>query len=49
LHALSILSGVEGLFFAYFHTGDVVRNPLIKKIIQAYDAENPAGINNHEK
>jgi phosphate starvation-inducible PhoH-like protein len=38
LHAVSILSGVEGLFFAYLHTSDVVRNPLIKKIIQAYDA-----------
>jgi phosphate starvation-inducible PhoH-like protein len=39
LHAVSILSGVEGLCFAYLHTGDVVRNPLIKKIIQAYDNE----------
>jgi phosphate starvation-inducible PhoH-like protein len=43
LHAVSILSGVEGLFFAYLHTGDVVRNPLIKKIIQAYDAAPPHG------
>ncbi|MDR2484372.1 MAG: PhoH family protein [Treponema sp.] len=39
LHALSILSRVEGIHFAYLHTGDVVRNPLIKKIIQAYDNE----------
>jgi phosphate starvation-inducible PhoH-like protein len=39
LHALSILPGVEGLFFAYLNTADVVRNPLIKKIIEAYDAE----------
>jgi phosphate starvation-inducible PhoH-like protein len=38
-HAVSILSGVEGLYFAYLHTGDVVRNPLIKKIIQAYDQQ----------
>jgi phosphate starvation-inducible PhoH-like protein len=36
LHAAGILSGVEGLFFAFLHTADVVRNPLIKKIIQAY-------------
>jgi phosphate starvation-inducible PhoH-like protein len=27
----------EGLYFAFLHTSDVVRNPLIKKIIQAYD------------
>ena len=37
LHAVSILSQVEGLHFAYLHTADVVRNPLVKKIIQAYD------------
>jgi phosphate starvation-inducible PhoH-like protein len=39
LHALSILSKVEGIYFAYLNTGDVVRNPLIKKIIEAYDRE----------
>ncbi|MDR1904225.1 MAG: PhoH family protein [Treponema sp.] len=51
LHAVSILSGIEGIYFAYLHTGDVVRNPLIKKIIQAYDAEMPVskGINVYEK
>jgi phosphate starvation-inducible PhoH-like protein len=51
LHAVSILSGIEGIHFAYLHTGDVVRNPLIKKIIQAYDAGIPAlkGSNGHEK
>jgi len=37
LHAVSVLSGVEGLCFAYLHTADVVRNPLVKKIIQAYE------------
>jgi phosphate starvation-inducible PhoH-like protein len=37
LHAVNILSGVEGIYFAFLHTADVVRNPLIKKIIQAYD------------
>jgi phosphate starvation-inducible protein PhoH len=39
IHALSILEGVEGIHFAYLHTVDVVRHPLIKKIIQAYEAE----------
>jgi phosphate starvation-inducible PhoH-like protein len=39
LHAVSILSGMEGIHIAYFNTADVVRNPLIKKIIQAYDNE----------
>ena len=39
LHALALLSGVEGIFISYLNTADVVRNPLIKKIIEAYDAE----------
>ncbi|MFA6508822.1 MAG: PhoH family protein, partial [Treponemataceae bacterium] len=39
LHALKLLTGVEGLHFAYLNTRDVVRNPLIKKIIQAYERE----------
>jgi phosphate starvation-inducible PhoH-like protein len=37
LHAISILKDVDGLFFAYLNTADVVRNPLIKRIIKAYD------------
>jgi phosphate starvation-inducible PhoH-like protein len=37
LNAVSILSNVEGLHFSYLHTMDVVRNPLVKKIIQAYE------------
>ncbi|MDR0629785.1 MAG: PhoH family protein [Treponema sp.] len=39
LHAVSVLSGVEGIYVAYLHTGDVVRNPLIKKILEAYEHE----------
>ena len=53
LHAVSLLSRVEGLHFAYLHTADVVRNPLVKMIIQAYDSEcnvsERAGIKNEEK
>lgn len=37
LHAAQILKNVEGIHFSYLHTSDVVRNPLIKKIIQAYN------------
>ncbi|MDR2552614.1 MAG: PhoH family protein [Treponema sp.] len=41
LHALSVLAkaGIEGIFLGYLNTSDVVRNPLVKKIIEAYDAE----------
>jgi len=37
LNALDILREVEGLHFSFLHTVDVARNPLIKKIIQAYN------------
>ena len=37
VHAAGILKTVEGIHFSFLHTADVVRNPLIKKIIQAYD------------
>jgi phosphate starvation-inducible PhoH-like protein len=39
LHAASVLSGVEGIHFSFLHTADVVRNPLVKKIIEAYERE----------
>jgi len=37
LHALEILKGIEGINITFLHTSDIARNPLIKKIIQAYD------------
>jgi phosphate starvation-inducible PhoH-like protein len=37
LHALEILREIDGLSFTFLHTTDVARNPLIKKIIQAYN------------
>jgi phosphate starvation-inducible PhoH-like protein len=37
LHAREILNNIEVLHFSFLHTADVARNPLVKKIIQAYD------------
>jgi len=37
LNALEILRKIDGLNFTFLHTTDVARNPLIKKIIQAYN------------
>jgi len=37
LNALELLREIEGIKFSFLHTGDVARNPLIKKIIQAYN------------
>ena len=44
-HAVSILSGVQGVGVARFEASDVVRHPLVERIVKAYDAEaaGPAG------
>lgn len=36
--AIGLLSNVEGIAFRYFTDVDVVRHPLVQKIIKAYDA-----------
>ncbi len=41
-HALRILAGVEGIGFVQFTDVDVVRHPLVQKIIQAYEREDLA-------
>lgn len=37
IHAERMLQRVKGIGFSYFKSGDVVRNPLVKRIIKAYD------------
>jgi phosphate starvation-inducible protein PhoH and related proteins len=39
--AVSILRGVEGISFVYFSDADVVRHPLVTRILQAYDHKKP--------
>ena len=39
LHAVEILSSIPDIRFTYFSARDVVRNPLVQKIINAYEAE----------
>jgi phosphate starvation-inducible PhoH-like protein len=38
-HAVSILEGVEGVGVARFSVADVVRHPLVGRIVDAYDAD----------
>ncbi len=38
IEALEILKGIEGIAFVFFDERDVVRHPLVRKIIQAYEA-----------
>ncbi len=36
--ALDVLRGVEGISFTFFESRDVVRHPLVARIVNAYDA-----------
>ncbi len=38
-HAVSILEGVKGVAIARFEASDVVRHPLVERIVKAYDAD----------
>jgi phosphate starvation-inducible PhoH-like protein len=40
--AVEILDGVEGVAFARFSAADVVRHPLVARIVRAYDAHDAA-------
>ncbi len=37
LHVMKILNEISGIYFSYFDAHDVVRHPIIKKIINAYE------------
>ncbi|MBP3731588.1 MAG: PhoH family protein [Mailhella sp.] len=37
VHALEVLRGVRGVAFHQFHSSDVVRHPLVGRIVDAYD------------
>jgi len=38
-HAARVLDGIEGISFTRFTAADVVRHPLVRKIVQAYDGD----------
>jgi phosphate starvation-inducible PhoH-like protein len=35
-HVMDVLKNIEGIGFTYFDARDVVRHPLVKKILHAY-------------
>jgi phosphate starvation-inducible PhoH-like protein len=39
--AINVLEGVEGIRFCHFEDSDVVRHPLVQRIVRAYDASKP--------
>lgn len=42
-HAVEVLSKVEGVSFTFFNARDVVRHPLVQRIIRAYEAHEGDG------
>ena len=40
--AIDVLKGVDGISFTFFEAGDVVRHPLVARIVRAYDARDNA-------
>jgi phosphate starvation-inducible PhoH-like protein len=41
--AARVLGGVKGITFTHFSAADVVRHPLVARIVEAYDADRRAG------
>jgi phosphate starvation-inducible PhoH-like protein len=41
-HALQILAAVEGVSVGHFTARDVVRHPIVQRVVEAYDAEEKA-------
>ncbi len=39
VHALDLFRGIPGIDFIFFDKGDVVRHPIVRKIIDAYEKE----------
>lgn len=37
IHAMNVLAGVNGISFTRFTAADVVRHPLVQRIVEAYD------------
>ncbi|AZS51222.1 PhoH family protein [Entomomonas moraniae] len=37
MHVMDVLRGVPGITFTYFKAKDVVRHPLVQRIVEAYD------------
>lgn len=48
-HALSVLDEVKGISFTHFGNKDVVRHPLVQRIVQAYDLHESSDQNNNDK
>lgn len=44
-HAIDVLKGVDGIGFNWFNAKDVVRHPIVQRIVRAYDRFDQASQN----
>ena len=44
-HAVSVLSKVKGISFTHFNSKDVVRHPLVQRIVEAYTSADEKNVN----
>jgi phosphate starvation-inducible protein PhoH and related proteins len=42
-HVIGVLRGIEGVAFTFFDAQDVVRHPLVQRIVQAYESRTGPG------
>ena len=47
LHASEVLSNIDGISFTRFLSKDVVRHPLVQRIVEAYDSHENDAANTH--
>lgn len=45
---LQVLKTVEGISFTFFNARDVVRHPLVQRIVAAYEAHEREHPNHHD-
>lgn len=38
-HAISLLQGIPGIQFTFFKSNDIVRHPIVQRIVEAYEGE----------
>ncbi len=46
-HVIDVLAGVKGISFTFFMSKDVVRHPLVQKIVDAYERHDVDGSRQH--
>lgn len=44
VHVSSVLESIEGISFSYFNAKDVVRHPIVQRVVEAYDEHDQKSI-----